>query len=97
MRGISASANKAKLVGSLLYTLFTPLTLNRDQAFERELSVWANLNHPRILPFLGIVTDIGPFISLVSLNLIRDTTILNVWLGFFMARTWEYQEVRVSF
>ncbi len=63
------------------------------KSFERELSVWAKLNHPRILPFLGIVTDVGPCISLVSVHFIVDHIILSRWVGFPLAREWQHQEV----
>jgi len=36
------------------------------QRFEREMEFWAQLNHPNILPFYGIVTDIGQHIHMVS-------------------------------
>ncbi|KAK7689173.1 hypothetical protein QCA50_007864 [Cerrena zonata] len=34
--------------------------------FEREVKVWAGLDHPNILRFLGIVTNIGNFLQIVS-------------------------------
>ncbi|KAI0933772.1 hypothetical protein AcV5_005833 [Taiwanofungus camphoratus] len=34
--------------------------------FTREIKVWARLNHPHILPFYGIVTNLGPQLHTVS-------------------------------
>ncbi|CAL1703915.1 unnamed protein product [Somion occarium] len=34
--------------------------------FERELKVWSKLSNPHILSFLGLVTDIGNFLHMVS-------------------------------
>ncbi|KAK7683307.1 hypothetical protein QCA50_013569 [Cerrena zonata] len=34
--------------------------------FEQELKVWSCLSHPNILQFLGLVTDIGHFLQIVS-------------------------------
>ncbi|KAF8906038.1 TKL/TKL-ccin protein kinase [Gymnopilus junonius] len=34
--------------------------------FENEINMWANLNHDHILPFYGIVTDLGQHIHMVS-------------------------------
>ena len=36
------------------------------QRFEKEVEVWSSLEHPNILPFIGIVTDIGNFLQIVS-------------------------------
>ncbi|KAF9496038.1 kinase-like protein [Pleurotus eryngii] len=36
------------------------------QRFEREINLWAELKHGHILPFYGIVTDLGNHIHMVS-------------------------------
>ncbi|TCD59782.1 hypothetical protein EIP91_011471 [Steccherinum ochraceum] len=45
------------------------VVIPRDKAqkkFEAEIKVWARLSHPNVLPFLGIVTDLGHFTHMVS-------------------------------
>ncbi|KAH8108187.1 kinase-like domain-containing protein [Cristinia sonorae] len=37
-----------------------------QKRFEREINVWSKLSHPHVLPFLGIVTNIGHFTHMVS-------------------------------
>jgi len=37
-----------------------------QKRFEHEINVWAELKHPHILPFFGIVTDQGQHIQMVS-------------------------------
>ncbi|KAI0075454.1 kinase-like protein [Panus rudis PR-1116 ss-1] len=41
-------------------------TPKAQKRFERELNLWSRLSHPNILSFLGIVTDIGNFLHMVS-------------------------------
>lgn len=67
-----------------------------QQSFERELDVWEKLNHPRVLPFLGIVTDIGPFICLVSVYRCRVSLFPHddPYAGFPVAEEREHSKVR---
>jgi serine/threonine protein kinase len=45
-----------------------PIGTHRQISLEirRELEIWRRLNHPNVLPFLGITTGFSPFIALVS-------------------------------
>lgn len=58
LRNIKSSDEKAKRVStrcSLLY--YSRLTI--FQRFEAEIRVWDKLDHPNILTFYGIVTNLG--------------------------------------
>lgn len=45
-----------------------PISSHRKVSLKvrRELEIWKRLNHPNVLPFLGIATGFGPSIALVS-------------------------------
>ena len=43
------------------------LTLTPVKRFKQELNLWTTLDHDHILPFYGIVTDLGPNIHMVPL------------------------------
>ncbi|KAL0950321.1 hypothetical protein HGRIS_010295 [Hohenbuehelia grisea] len=36
-----------------------------NKRLRRELRVWAHLKHPQILPLFGVVSDFGPYLSMV--------------------------------
>lgn len=36
------------------------------QRLRRELRVWKELQHPNIVPLFGVVSDYGPYVSMVS-------------------------------
>lgn len=40
--------------------------LNILQRFEHEITVWADLRNDNVLPFYGIVTDLGQHIHMVQ-------------------------------
>jgi len=45
------------------------IKVNHERArtqFEREVRIWSRFDHPNVLKFIGIVTDIGHFIHMVS-------------------------------
>ena len=49
---------------------------------RREVAVWERVRHPRILSFLGISNDFGPFPSLISPwmeNGMSSFSILCIW------------------
>ncbi|KAF4608319.1 hypothetical protein EYR40_000663 [Pleurotus pulmonarius] len=37
-----------------------------DKRLRRELRVWKELQHPNIVPLFGVVSDCGPYVSMVS-------------------------------
>lgn len=37
-----------------------------DKRLRRELRVWKELQHPNIVPLFGVVSDYGPYVSMVS-------------------------------
>ncbi|KAJ3517797.1 hypothetical protein NLJ89_g281 [Agrocybe chaxingu] len=64
LRNIRATDAKAKKVRQRLLILGE--TIHHLQRFENEIKLWANLKHNNILPFYGIVTDLGQHIHMVS-------------------------------
>ncbi|KIJ65401.1 hypothetical protein HYDPIDRAFT_110460 [Hydnomerulius pinastri MD-312] len=50
------------------------------KGFRRELGIWKRLDHPNVVPFLGIATGFGPHPSLVSMWMPNGT------LGKFVAQ-----------
>ncbi|KIJ67306.1 hypothetical protein HYDPIDRAFT_108020 [Hydnomerulius pinastri MD-312] len=46
---------------------------------RRELGIWRRLDHPNIVPFLGVVSGFGPSVSLVSMWMPNGT--LHAYLG----------------
>ena len=66
LRNIKTSNLKAQRVRSLW--LFHPDNFTIcSKRFDRELKVWKDLKHPNILPFYGVVTNIGGRIHTVKL------------------------------
>ncbi len=64
MRNIRASDSRAKKVACSELP-FVIQTLTTYQRFENEIKMWAELKNIHILPFYGIVTDLGQHIHMV--------------------------------
>ena len=45
---------------------YTPLYQLLYQRLRREIDVWKRLDHENVVPLLGITTDIGPSVGMVS-------------------------------
>lgn len=67
------------------------------QRFENEIKMWAELKNIHILPFYGIVTDLGQHIHMViEIHFCGWFSILKLCSGFSMARKWKCSWVSVT-